>query len=74
MERLRRTLGRDTEAAGVMKVSRAWLEAFEAVMAYQFSSHGAYRADEIEECKQEAREHEAWALEFYPKAAEMIKQ
>jgi hypothetical protein len=30
--------------------------------------------DDIDECKAEARAHEAWALEFYPKAAAMIRE
>jgi hypothetical protein len=30
--------------------------------------------EEIEECKAEAREHEAWAMEFYPRAAVMIRE
>lgn len=29
---------------------------------------------QIEECKEEARANEAWALEFYPKAAAMIRE
>lgn len=34
----------------------------------------SFRSEEIEECKAEARANEAWALEFYPKAAAMIRE
>ncbi len=56
-----------------MKVTRDWLAAFETVMAHhKATTPMTFGAEEIEECKAEAREHEAWALEFYPKAARMI--
>lgn len=50
-----------------MKVTAAWLASFERVMSYM-----ALSREEIDECKQEARAHEAWALEYYPRAARMI--
>lgn len=50
-----------------MKVTAAWLKSFEAVM-----THMALSSDDIDECKTEARENEAWALDYYPKAAGMI--
>lgn len=56
-----------------MKVSREWLTAFETVMAHhQRHLPMTFGRDEIDECKAEARAHEAWALEFYPMAARMI--
>ena len=51
-----------------MKVSKQWLEDFNLVM-----THHKLDADDIEECKAEAREHEAWAMEFYPRAAALIR-
>ena len=33
-----------------------------------------WRFGSVEECKQEARDHEAWAREFYPRAAAMIRE
>lgn len=51
-----------------MKVSKEWLVAFNFVMTYM-----ALRPDDIDECKAEARQHEAWALEFYPRAAALIR-
>ena len=50
-----------------MKVTAAWLKSFEAVMTYM-----ALSSDDIDECKTEARENEAWALDYYPRAAGMI--
>lgn len=35
-------------------------------------THMALSSDDIDECKTEARENEAWALDYYPKAAGMI--
>ncbi len=59
----------------MMKVTRDWLKAFDTVMNYQKSTTPlTFGQVEIDECKAEAREHEAWALEFYPNAARMIEQ
>lgn len=52
-----------------MRVTRDWLKAFNEVMEY-----GKLSASDVEECKQEARENEAWALEYYPRAAAMIRE
>ena len=58
-----------------MRVTKEWLEAFNEVMNYhQALFPSSFRSEEIEECKQEARDHEAWALEFYPKAAAIIRE
>lgn len=35
--------------------------------------HMSMNATDIEECKQEAREHQAWALGYYPWAAAMLR-
>lgn len=56
-----------------MRVTKEWLESFEKVMNFQKSqSPMTFGAQEIDECKTEARENEAWALEYYPRAAGMI--
>lgn len=52
-----------------MKVSREWLKCFTEVMEY-----GKLSESDIEECRQEARANEAWALEYYPRAAAMIRE
>ena len=51
-----------------MKVSKEWLNDFTAVM-----NHHGLDAWEIDDCKAEAREHEAWAKAFYPMAAASIR-
>lgn len=57
-----------------MRVTKEWLKAFETVMNHHRASNPAsFRADEVDECKQEARENPEWAREFYPKAAAMIE-
>ncbi len=58
-----------------MRVSKAWLKDFETVMKHhQDMAPMTFGRDEIEECKQEARDNEAWALKFYPRAAAMIRE
>lgn len=58
-----------------MRVTRDWMEAFETVMNHHRTAFPYTFGDAaVEECKQEAREHEAWALEFYPRAAAMIRE
>jgi len=51
-----------------MKVTREWMNDFDYVVAYMDLT-----TSEIEECKQEVRDHPEWALEFYPKAAAQIR-
>ena len=56
-----------------MKVSRDWLAAFETVMAHhKATTPMTFGADEVDNCKAEARENESWAMEFYPRAAAII--
>jgi hypothetical protein len=52
---------------GTMRVTRQWLADFETVM-----KHMDLDAWDIDECKAEAREYPAWALEYYPRAAAII--
>lgn len=58
-----------------LRVTKEWLESFNEVMNYHRTLFpSSFRSEEIEECKQEARANEAWALEFYPKAAAIIRE
>lgn len=57
-----------------MKVSREWLKDFDQVMNHQRAKSRVECGDkEIAECKIEARQHEAWALVYYPWAASVIR-
>lgn len=58
-----------------MKVSKQWISDFNEVMKHHMDATPYTFGDaQIEECKEEARANEAWALEFYPKAAAMIRE
>lgn len=58
-----------------MRVNRDWLEAFDVVMNHHRTAFPyTFGDDAVEECKQEARDHEEWAREFYPRAAAMIRE
>lgn len=52
-----------------MRVTKQWLVDFDTVM-----THMDLDAWDIDECKAEAREHQAWAIEYYPRAAAMIRE
>lgn len=57
-----------------MKVTREWLKDFDQVMNHQrVESRSEFGDREIEECKAEARQHEAWALTYYPWAASVVR-
>lgn len=58
-----------------LKVSKQWIQDFNTVMEHhQRATPYTFGDAAIEECKAEAREHEAWALEFYPRAAAQIRK
>lgn len=58
-----------------LKVSKQWMNDFNTVMEHhQRATPYTFGDSAIEECKAEAREHEAWALEFYPRAAAQIRE
>lgn len=58
-----------------MKVSKQWIEDFNAVMSHHRTHFPATFTEEaIEECKQEARDNPEWAREYYPRAAAQIRE
>lgn len=58
-----------------LKVSKQWIEDFSLVMNHHRTAFPlTFGDDAVEECKQEARDHEEWAREFYPRAAAMIRE
>lgn len=59
----------------IMRVSQEWLKCFNVVMDHHRKATPLIFGDaEVEECKAEAREHEEWAIGYYPWAAAIIQE